>query len=200
MTHPQFRKFKIDWTVYKQITAIPELQIPSQLYNLCDKTQTSLINTTPDFLAFRESQLLDILELTVTTKSNPTIHRMHFASIPQHENEALKEYLIQLQSSISDCEYSCPNCQHDLSSMHISDQFICGLYNETLQVDVLAKVNQLKTLEDIMIHCEAFETAIRDHAQLQHNSEINKLSDYQRHKHKTLPSHLPPPPNQPFKN
>ena len=94
MTHPQFRKFKIDWTVYKQITAIPELQIPSQLYNLCENTtQTSLINTTPDFLTFSESQLSDILESIVTTKSNPAIHRMQFTSISQHKNEAFKDYL-----------------------------------------------------------------------------------------------------------
>ena len=51
-----------------------------------------------------------------------------------------------------------------------------------------------------MRHFEAFETTIRDHAQLQNHSEINKLSNYQKHKHKTLPSHLPPPPNQPLKN
>ena len=84
--------------------------------------------------------------------------------------------------------------------MHIRDQFIRGLYNETLQVDVPAKADQLKTIENIMRHCEAFKTAIRDHCQLQNHSEINKLSDYQKHKHKTLPSHLPPPPSQPFKN
>ena len=156
--------------------------------------------TTPDFLTFSESQLLDILESIVTTKSNPTIHRMHFASISQHENEALKDHLVWLRSSVSDCEYSCPNCQHDLSSIHIRDQFICGLYNKRLQVDVLAKANQLKTLEDIMRHCEAFETAIRDHVLLQNHSEINRSSDYQKHERKTLPSHLPPPPNQPFKN
>ena len=51
-----------------------------------------------------------------------------------------------------------------------------------------------------MRHCEAFETAIRDHAQLQNHLEINKLSDYQKHKPKTLPLHLPTPHNQPFKN
>ena len=84
--------------------------------------------------------------------------------------------------------------------MHLRDEFMHGLYNEKLQVDVLAKANQLKTLEDIMRHCEAFERAIRDHAQLQNHLEINKLSDYQKHKRKTLPFHLSPPPNQPFKN
>ena len=51
MTLPQFRKFKIDWTVFKNITLLPDNQITSQLYNACeDSVQTSLINTIPNFI------------------------------------------------------------------------------------------------------------------------------------------------------
>ena len=37
MTNPQFRKFIIDWGVYKTIGNIPHNQITIQLYNLCDE-------------------------------------------------------------------------------------------------------------------------------------------------------------------
>ena len=51
MTHPEFRKFKIDWSVFKTITKLPADQIPPQLYNCCDSdVQNSIINTTDDFL------------------------------------------------------------------------------------------------------------------------------------------------------
>ena len=33
MTLPQFRKFKMDWDVFKRITNLPENQIHAQLYN-----------------------------------------------------------------------------------------------------------------------------------------------------------------------
>ena len=49
MTHPQFRKFKIDWDVFKQSTTTPPHQIAVQLYNLCDNTvQKALINAVSD--------------------------------------------------------------------------------------------------------------------------------------------------------
>ena len=51
MTHPQFRKFKIDWNVFKQITEIPHHQIAAQLYSLCDdsvQNTLSFINTVTD--------------------------------------------------------------------------------------------------------------------------------------------------------
>ena len=189
MTHPQFRKFKIDWEVYKTITALPTSQLTSQLYNTCDNaTQTSIINTVPKFLTLTEEQLLNVIENLVTKTSNPTVHRMHFANLTQNDNETLKDYLIRLKSTAQDCEFSCPNCQHDLSSSHIRDQFIRGLINETLQIDVLAKASQLQTLEDILKHAEAFETALRDHAQLHDSSEAMaaRWSDYKKQKRNTF--------------
>ena len=52
-----------------------------------------------------------------------------------------------------------------------------GLNNDTLQTDILAKANQLKTLEDIIKHAKAFESALRDQSSLQHppNTNITKI-------------------------
>ena len=51
MTHPQFRKFKIDWDVYKQLTNIPTTNIATQLYYICDDAlQHNVVNTIPIFL------------------------------------------------------------------------------------------------------------------------------------------------------
>ena len=59
MTLPQFRKFTIDWTVFKNITLLPDNQITSQLYNACeDSVQTSLVNTIPNFIELPEEELL----------------------------------------------------------------------------------------------------------------------------------------------
>ena len=43
--------------------------------------------------------------------------------------------------------FICPNCNHDQSSIYIKDQFIWGITNDVLQVDMQAKTGSLKTLE-----------------------------------------------------
>ena len=185
MTHPQFRKFKVDWDVYKKITGLPLNQIPTHLYSTCDEAvQTSLINTLPNFSASDETTLLTTLESIVTKRVNPTIHRMTFASILQQEHESIQDFAIRLRSAAVNCEFSCPNCVTDLSKFHIKDQFVRGLHNNVLQTDILVKANHLKTLGEIINHVEAFETALRDQSKLQSSSDVlaARTSDYQRQK------------------
>ena len=51
MTHPQFRKIMVDWTVYKSITSIPSTNLTAHLYSACESSvQNSIINTAPNFL------------------------------------------------------------------------------------------------------------------------------------------------------
>ena len=125
MTNPQFRKFIIDWGVYKTIGNIPNNQITIQLYNLCDETvQNSIINTNSNFTSLTKKEMLDTIEAIATNKSNPTVHRLSFTNIHQSEGETIQNFLIHLKSTAQDCEYSCPNCDHDLQELHIKDQFI----------------------------------------------------------------------------
>ena len=184
MINPQFRKFIIDWGVYKTIGNIPNNQITIQLYNLCDETvQNSIINTNSNFTSLTEKEMLDTIEAIATKKSNPTVHRLSFANIHQSEGETIQNFLIRLKSTAQDCENSCPNCDHDLQELHIKDQFIRGLQSETLQADLLAKAGYLKTLNDIIKHAEAFETALRDQLQLQQPNEyVAKISQYRKSK------------------
>ena len=61
-------------------------------------------------------------------------------------------YTVQLKSTAIDCKFSCSNCQLDLVPIHVKDQFICGLFNNTLQTDILAKASHLKALEQIIAY------------------------------------------------
>ena len=51
----------------------------------------------------------------------------------------IQEFVVRLISLAPDCEFTFPNCTFDLQSNHIRDQFIRGLYNETLQADILGR-------------------------------------------------------------
>ena len=170
MTHPQFRKFRVDWSVYKTITGIPTHELTAHLYSTCDPAvQNSIINAQPKFLSLDESTAIDSIEELVTKRANPTVHRMSFNSLKQSEYENIQEFIVRLRSSVHDCEFTCPNCNFDLSDINIRDQFIRGLNNSTLQTDILTKAGQLKTLIDVTNHAESVEAAIRDQTQLDNN-------------------------------
>lgn len=183
MTTAEFRKFKLDWDVYKTITQLPINQIAPQLYTACEAdVQNSIINTAADFLTSDEDTNLKTIESIVTKQSNPAVHRLTFSNISQSENETITAFLVRLKSSAKDCEYECPNCQHDLSSNHIKEQLIRGLNNSTLQTDILAKWATLKTLEDIVKHAQAFESALRDQHNLTDQTEAMRVSEYKARK------------------
>ena len=181
MTHPEFRKYKIDWGVFKKLTDLPDDQVAAHIYNSCDSNvQNAIVNTSANFLSLQEEQLQSLLEGIVTKRSNPTVHRVKFSNIVQNDGELIKDYVVRLNSSAKDCEFACPSCGHDLQHINVKDQFIRGIHNSSLQTDILAKSETLTSLEDIIKHAEAFETALHDQTKLQDSSSIARISDYKR--------------------
>ena len=68
--------------------------------------------------------------------------------------------------------YSCLSCKFDLSECNIIDQFLRGLENNVLQTEILAKATQFKTIDSLISHAEAFETALRDQSSISNTSQI----------------------------
>ena len=62
----------------------------------------------------------------------------------------------------TDCNFSCPHCEHDLSDIYIKDQFIRGIANEALQTNLLAKSDMLKSFVQHICHAEAFESVLQN--------------------------------------
>ena len=133
MTSQQFQKFGIDWDIFTKMTNLPIAQTNIQRYNCAhEAVQNSIINTYPEFSNTSPDKLLDMLKVLVTQKSNPMVHCISFSLVVQSGNESIQNYLVQLQSEAWDCDFICPNCNHDLSSVYIKDQFIRGIANDTL--------------------------------------------------------------------
>ena len=187
MTPQQFRKFQIDWEVFTRITDMPTSQANVQLYSCADEsTQNAIINTYPNFFTTNPDKLLEMTEALVTQKSNPMVHRMTFASISQHEDESIQQYLICLRFTAIDCNFSCSHFDHDLSDIYIKDQFIKRISNDMLQSDLLVKARLLRTLNQNVCHAEAFELALRDQTGMTDTSDIAtiRMSRYHRQKKK----------------
>ena len=173
MTMAEFRKFNIDWGVYRELSGIRTEQVALHLYNACDSmVQNAIINSDIEFFKANESENLKMLENIVTKKSNPSVHRLAFRGIEQSDSEAVKDFIVRLRSAAKDCEFSCPRCQFDMEPLNVRDQFIKGVRDNTLQVDILAKADILKTLEDVQRHAEAFEAAVHDQTKLTDTSEV----------------------------
>ena len=103
MTNSEFRKFKTDWEVYKTITELQPNQTAPQLYTACDPdVQTSIINTSKEFLQLDEATNMKTLEDIVTKQSNPAVHRLAFSNISQSENETISAYVVRLKSAAKD--------------------------------------------------------------------------------------------------
>ena len=168
MTHPQFRKFSVDWGVYKDLTKINPQSYASNLYNACDEdTQNAIVSNCKDFFEMNETDLLKGLESILTQRANPSVHRMQFGALAQAEQETIQNFITRLRSAAVECEFSCPSCQHDLCEVNLRDQFIRGLTNNLLQTDILAKAGQLTTLDLVISHAESFEAALRDQSTMQ---------------------------------
>ena len=169
MTMSQFRKFLVDWKIYKEDYKIQTSLIPGKLYNACEESiQYHIIHAIPNFLELDEQEILNHIKKAVTKHSNPTVYRMNFQAVSQSTDQSCDDFIGQLRASAIDCEFDCPSCHYDLTPHYIRDRFIQGLSNSLLQTDILTKANTLKTLEDVTKHAKAFETALRDKSKLQH--------------------------------
>ena len=191
MTAQQFRKFRIDWSVFCEITGLPAEKYHVQLYsNAEEAVQSAIINTFPDFFLLNPEELLDKLELVVTQRSNPMVHRVNFAQLTQSSTETVQSYIVRLRSASKDCDFSCPSCKSDISNCYLKDQFIIGLNNQVLQTDILAKAGTLKDIDSIVKHAEAFESALRDQGKLD-KAEVAaaKVSTYRNQRNPTKNQH-----------
>ena len=125
--------------IYKQISHIPNTNLAAQLYHLCS-----------NLFSLNESDILQTLKSIVTKQSNPADHHLNFSNLYQHEHKTINDYLVHLKTSAMYCEISCPNCSHNLLTAHVNDQFICGMHNDVLQTDILAKADLLKSLKTLL--------------------------------------------------
>ena len=66
MTQQQFRKFRIDWDIFVQLTNLDMSKHNITMYNCADEgVQKYIINTIPSFFGETSEKLFDLLELII---------------------------------------------------------------------------------------------------------------------------------------
>ena len=107
-SYQQFRKFLIDWKVFTRKTDMPTSQTSMQLYSGADElVQNAIIITYSKFFTTDPDRLLVMIESLVAQRSNPMVHWIPFTPISQHEDEPIKQYLVHLRATATDCNFFC---------------------------------------------------------------------------------------------
>ena len=174
MAPHNFRKFRHDWKSYKESYSLPPATLRNYLYQCCSQdVQTAIFASCPKFLeptltnpADDENAALDFVQGIATCNAHPLVHQIQFWSITQSKGESCKDFLSRLRVAAPDCDFMCPNanCRADLSRTNIRNQFVRGVYNNTLQAMLLksASANPNVDLETLVLEASNFEQSIRD--------------------------------------
>ena len=201
----QFRKFLIDWDIYKSEHHITGFKCNKLIYSACDEAlQNSFINGVPGFLEISEEKLIQYIKDTATKLSNPTVYRLSFQRLDQLEHHTIDQYIDTLRDKSIDCEFICPSksCQHNYADFAIRDRFIQGLYDKKIQTNILAHISALPTLQDVIKHAKSIEAAKNDVSSMEvlnkkeqdeSESYVNRVSSYKKmSQHNTQPSNSQP--------
>ena len=186
----QFRKFLIDWDIYKSEHGIIGVKCNKLVYSACDETlQNSIINGVPGFLEIPEEKLIQYIKDTATKMSNPTVYRLSFQRLDQLEHHSIDQYVDTLRDKAIDCEFVCPSesCQYNYAEFAIRDRFIQGLHDKKIQTNILSHISMLPTLQDVIKHAKSIEAAKNDvssmeviNRNVQEESYVNRVSSYKK--------------------
>ena len=161
----KFRKFLIDWQIYKSEIPSSVENINKLIYSACDEAlQNNIINGLPKFLEITEQELIDYIKKVATQQSDPAVYRLSFQKLDQTPYQNVGQYIDLLRDKSSDCEFVCPNikCKFDYTDFAIRDRLIQGLNDKKMQTSVLTNISKLPKLEDVINHCKVMEVAKND--------------------------------------
>ena len=177
------RTYKKDVETFKTLTNYPDAQIILQLRLNMDMDLKRVIDANyTDWETFTLNEALDSIEHIVKETSNPAVYRKLFQETNQLKDEPFQTFYTKLRGLSVDCSFTCPfDAQHDLTDYEISNRILSGVYDETLQQEILSKHETFQSVEDLVKYCENYEATKRDTVKLKNNStsntEINNIED-----------------------
>ena len=185
MTRSRFQKFIADWNRHKKSCGITNY-MNIHIYNLCDESvQTIIHNTHATFEEKTEEEFLNILKKIVTQQCNPRVHRCQFMKLTQNPAETMKNFATRLQTTAVECEFKCKSCNANIEEQFVEDQFINGMRDNRIQMELFAKDTELESFQSIFTLAERLEAASRDQNKVSlYEDNVSRISEYQKHKKK----------------
>ena len=135
-----FRKFQMDWAIFKHLACIDEGDSNIELYSCCDeKLQSALYTAYPHFLTMREDSMLHHLNALINRTRNRPATRKYLQTVVQQPGEGMTDYSTRVLQAANDCHFVCHACHADLTDEHARDQLMIGLSDATLQKEIMCR-------------------------------------------------------------
>ena len=173
MNSAEFRMYTKDCRDFRTLTRFTDEQIVLQMRLNMDTELKRAIDTN---LGVRWNSLsvedaLSSIKSTIKHTSNSAVFRKDFGGMNQNNGESVREFITRLKSCALDCEYVCPfDDSHDLTEHHIVERVRCGISDKQLQQDLLQKIDTVKSLSEVVMYCENFESAKEDREKLRNDA------------------------------
>ena len=163
----------------------------------------------PEWDTLSVEQAVGVVGHIVTEVSNPAVYRKRFDQILQKRDETIQEFVTNLHVCAMDCAFVCRFDQsHKLTDYHIVNRIRTGVYDETLQHEILQKHETLDTVNDLVQYCHNFESTKKDREKLQVKTTsigaamkidpdlaeekiVAAISTYKKQKQKGVPMNTP---------
>ena len=113
----------------------------------------------------------------VTKTSNAAVYQKEFDTMNQHDYEPIREDVTRLKACSIDCNFVCPYDEnHDLTDYHIINRLRSGVFDKTMQQEILGKSDTLTNLTSLIQFCETFASAKYDRSKLNPSNAVVSLS------------------------
>ena len=179
MSLAEFRTYRKDCLDYKKLIKYSDEKIATQIRLSMDVDLKRAIDTNygDTWNSFSVEHAIRIIGELINISNSP-VYRKEFDHMNQSSDEPIREYVTRLKACAIDCNFVCPhNDRHDLTDYHIINRIRSGIYDKTLQQEILVKSDTIKTLKDLVQYCETYESAKKDKDKLnQHSQSQLKLN------------------------
>ena len=156
MNPNEFRTFSKDCRDYKKLTNYSDEQIVLQVrMNMdADLKRSVDVNFKEQWDTYTVEDAITAVGKLLKSKNQPAVYRKEFDGIVQNEGEDIKSFITKLKDCAADCDFVCPHSKdHCLMEYHLINRIRSGVYDQTLQQELLQKTETLDTLALITNYC-----------------------------------------------
>lgn len=190
ITNQQWIFFHSKWVEYRDATKIKGRELIIQLIECCDDAlQVNLFRVNGSQKDDPEETVITAIRKLAVHDENIMISRATLSNMKQDRDEPVRSYVARLQGQAAVCKYNivahCSTCDSDIPKDYtddiVRDALTLGICDLDIQQDLLGKIDQNMTLEQVTTFIENKEKAKKSATHLLGESTTGAIrSSYRR--------------------
>ena len=193
ITNQEWIFFLSKWVEYRDATKIKGRELITQLTECCDEAlQLNLFRVNGSQKDDPEETVIAAIRKLAVHDENIMISRATLSKMKQDRDEPVRPFVARLQGQAAICKYNivahCSTCDVDIPKDYtddiVRDALTLGLCDLDIQQDLLGKIDQNMTLEQVTTFIENKEKAKKSSTHLLGESTTGAIrSSYRRGHH-----------------